>query len=58
MQVQAWLLKQEITKGNSYYKFLEVITNSHITNTCFNILLIDNMFRAYLLKGKLPIINS
>ena len=41
-----------------YYKFLEVITNSHMTNTCFNILLIDNMFRACLLKEKFPIINS
>ena len=41
-----------------YYKFIEVITNSHMTNTCFNILLIDNMFRACLLKGKFPIINS
>ena len=41
-----------------YDKFLEVITNSHMTNPCFNILLIDNMFRAWLLKGKFPIINS
>ena len=27
------------------YKFLEVVTNSHMTNTCFNVLLIHNMFR-------------
>ena len=31
-----------------YNKFLEVITNSHMANTCFNISLSDNIFkRAY-----------
>ena len=28
-----------------YNKFLEVITNSHMINTCFNISLSDNMFK-------------